>query len=308
MNTNHVLLVLVVAVGCSTDYRDSDLDLNMDAVHDLNTNKDTDGDVCIPVCDGWACGGDGCGGLCGECRDNEWCKSGRCVECVPTEWKNVRGGAMNMGADDLTESTQPVHVVTVSSFEMSRTEATVCQYKACQKEGICSTPDIPVAGSDYPVMYVTWQDVNTFCHWAGGRMCSESEWEYAARNGDKEDLYPWGDQQPSCELAVFGMDAQDLLCSNSPQAVCSRTVGTNEWGICDLGGNVSEWVQDWYHDDYTNSPDDGTAWLEPVTTVRVVRGGDFESIWSELRASHRRPAPPDSFQAGLGIRCCRNVK
>ena len=115
--------------------------------------------------------------------------------------------------------------------------------------------------------HVDWGQSYAFCAWAGGRLCSEAEWEYAARNGSAGDNYPWGDAEPSSSLTTF--------CTDSAPA-CSIPAGNNTWGVCDLAGNATEWVRDCEHVSYSGAdrPDDGKAWTYGCSFFAgVFRGG-----------------------------------
>lgn len=289
---------------------DSQADLIGDLPEILSDSSGVDADSnCIPACNGWVCGGDGCGGSCGECGADEWCDVGVCTNCQPVEWLVIRGGKFDMGAADLGGDAIPVHEVTIPTFEMARTEVTGCQLISCKTDGVCTSPTIVIGGSDYPMSNMTWFDADVFCHWAGGRLCTEAEWEYAAVNGEKLNPYPWGEQVPGCDLAVYGTSVGISECSCNSHAcpACSKDAGKNAWGVCDLAGNVDEWVQDWYHSDYSDAPEDGSAWIVPSTDARIVRGGNFTSSYVQIRASARRPLPPGSDMDTVGARCCKNI-
>jgi formylglycine-generating enzyme required for sulfatase activity len=231
--------------------------------------------------------------------------------CAAIDWVTIPGGTYQMGATDVAGGdAQPVHPVTVSGFGMSRTEVTVCQYQSCVTAGTCTAVQGSQSGDDHPVVWVDWNQSSAFCTWAGGRHCTEAEWEYAARNGSAGNLYPWGDTDPTCDGAVFGEPLDGGSCSgvSGPAPACSMPAGNNRWGICDLAGNVWEWVEDDWHDSYTGAPSDGSAWVDsPRDLRRMVRGGCFNSLPEFLRASVRAfdyDAPVFACDSH-GIRCCR---
>jgi sulfatase modifying factor 1 len=240
-------------------------------------------------------------------------------QCGAIEWVSISGGTFMMGSggDD-----GPVHQVTVPSFEMNRTEVAVVLYQECVDAGVCTEPYrcIPnstwgVAGREYhPVNCVDWFQAVDFCTWAGGRLPSEAEWEYAARGGGQDITYPWGDTSPSCTLAVMSG------CQGKTQPLCSQTAGNTAQGLCDMAGNVFEYVQDWYHGMYDCdanplanncesgglAPTDGSAWEDPIGSFRVLRGGGFGAGADGLRASNRdRSDPSDLHHSDLGFRCAR---
>ena len=142
------------------------------------------------------------------------------------EWVTVPGENFMMGLDDKAEQSGPRHRVSIKTFQISKTLVTNKQYKTCVSAGACtpahasdgtcyvptshrSIPDasldlgrLPVQfrGDDQPVVCVDWDQASAFAKWSGGRLLTEAEWEYAARNGGKEQEYPWGNDEPSCEL------------------------------------------------------------------------------------------------------------
>ena len=146
--------------------------------------------------------------------------------CLPVEWVAIPGGTFLMGATDLRSAAQPVHSVKLPSFKMARTEVTFCEYTACTEAGSCAAVPFQPAWGDgsQPVVGLKWAQSKDFCTWAGGRLCSESEWEYAARNGSAGNLYPWGDEPASCNLAVYGQGDQSCPEVTGTAAVCSKPI------------------------------------------------------------------------------------
>ena len=256
---------------------------------------------------GLGCSG-GDGGSCGKCGDGQSCNAGQCQACSGNcngEMVSIPGGTYQMGDTDLGDG--PFHGVTVPSFRMGKTEVTVAQYQSCVTAGTCTAPGsgCTQSGDDAPVVCVTWDQSKAYCNWAGSRLCSESEWEYAARNGSAGNLYPWGDTDPTCDDAVWRGNG----CSApGPAAGCSKSAGNDTWGVCDLAGNVWEWVEDDYHGDYTGAPTDGSAWVDsPRASARVARGGSFDFDAVYLRGSARNVAAhPSHVYDFLGSRCCRS--
>ena len=115
----------------------------------------------------------------------------------------VKGGTFAMGSLDGDEDERPVHDEHVAAFTIGRTEVTVAEYRKCIDSGACSaTPvkadcNVSIEGrAAHPINCVTWDQASAFCAWAGGRLPSEREWEYAARGTDNR-AYPWGLAKPS---------------------------------------------------------------------------------------------------------------
>ena len=124
---------------------------------------------------------------------------------------------------------------------------------------------------------------------------SEAEWEAAAR-GPQATLYPWGNQEPTTE-ANFNYSQRDVT------SVGSFPADISGYGAFDMGGNVREWVADWYQwDYYLSAPAQNPA--GPVAGVtKVLRGGSWNDIAAYLRSTVRKNFLPDSFDGNLGFRC-----
>jgi iron(II)-dependent oxidoreductase len=208
--------------------------------------------------------------------------------------------------------TQPVHAVTVGAFELTKTEVTVSQYAACVTAGACTAPatgnqcNWEVAGyEEHPVNCVDWDQSRAFCTWAGGRLATEAEWGHAARSGGQEIDYPWGNEMATCVYAVM-YEGGSGCGTGRTMAVCSKPAGNSAQGVCDLAGNVREWVEDDWHGAYTGAPANGSAWIDnPRGSARVVRCGSLSSDDHHLRASFRYFDDPSVQHYGLGLRCAR---
>ncbi len=260
--------------------------------------------------------------------------TGACVDgatatgAADTTWVTICGSTYSMGDPETGSEAEPVHPVTMSTFEMLRTEVTGIQYQQCRASGDCTEPVVYDPSCNWnesgyeghPVNCVSWQQAADFCTWVGGRLPSESEWEYAARSGGLSITYPWGDAQASCDQAVmYGDELAEGCGTGRTWEVCSKPAGDSDQGLCDLSGNVFEWVQDVYHgcydcalcpgvddcDSSTPAPGDGSAWEVPAGSERVMRGGSFNVGWDVLRAGHRYSNPPEDGGFYVGIRCVR---
>ena len=228
----------------------------------------------------------------------------------PVEWAVIPGGTFQMGSTEFGGSV-PVHAVTVPTFRMARSPITVGQYAACVAAGGCTEAPSYDTGLDQPVTDVTWKQARGFCDWADGRLCSEAEWEYAARNGVADDPFPWGGADPTCDKATFagGMadgPVFDCTCNGYGCPVCSKPSGNDAWGVCDLGGNVFEWVEDDSHGNYDGAPTDGSPWIDvPRGPYRVIRGNAFSV--GALPMWLRDKEIPGSVAFAFSARCCRSV-
>ena len=224
------------------------------------------------------------------------------------EWIAIPGGSYEMGSIGSAG-----HSVAVPFFELTKTEVTVGQYRTCVDAGACTAPNDKSGGEscnwglagreDHPINCVDWDQANAFARWAGGRLPTEAEWEYAARSGGQSQSYPWGNEEASCSRAI--MDDGGSGCSRgSTEPVCSKPSGNSDQGVCDLAGNVWEWTQDAWHSTYTGAPSDGTAW-EGETSDRVLRGGSWLNAASYMRASERGGSRFSVRANHLGFRLAR---
>lgn len=232
-------------------------------------------------------------------------------------WVSIPGGSFNMGSTGgrwttpegiVMSNEEPIHSVSVGAFEIGKTEVTIGQYGSCSAAGACKLLLVEdgcnAKGPDrdlLPAACVDWTQARGFCMWAGGRLCTEAEWEYAARNGSQEDDYPWGGESPKCRLAVI------KACGVSrPLAPCSKMAGVNKWGVCDLSGNLTEWVEDDWHMNYIGAPTDSRAWTRDTHLLAMTRGGAYRSPDEKhLRSANRGNSSIDYVGRSLGVRCCR---
>lgn len=205
----------------------------------------------------------------------------------------------------------PAHTVEVPDFAIMRTEVTAADYVACHEDGGCV--ELPSseqcfwadsAASDRALTCVNWFQAVAFCEWAGGRLPTESEWEFAARSRGLDREFPWGEQEPSCDYAVIDIPAGVGCGYGSANPPCTRPAGNTEQGLCDMAGNVFEWVQDRMNWDYQGAPVDGSAW-ETGLEFRVMRGGAVGSEQS-LRTRERTYHPDDFYYGGMGVRCAQS--
>ncbi len=202
------------------------------------------------------------------------------------------------------EAEAPGHAVTLDGFWLDRTEVTSSQYGICVADGACRESrlagDPAYGGSDYPVAGVPWQDAQDYCVWAGGRLPTEAEWEYAAR-GSEGYTYPWGD-----EFTCVGGNFWDKAsgCDDGfaePAPVGSFPKGISWCGALDMAGNVWEWVADVY------GPYPAEGQVNPTGSVsgreRVLRGGSWGYHQPFVRAAYRYPVPPTANYLAVGFRC-----
>jgi len=211
----------------------------------------------------------------------------------------------------------PVHLVELDPFYMDETEITNAQYLDCVDAGKCSPPQEKksstrsgyygiYAYADYPVIYVNWENASQYCQWRGARLPSEAEWEYAARGGLADKLYPWGDTPPVCKPGVLNgaMFNDKENCKNKDTERVKR-YAPNGYGLYDMAGNVWEWVADWYGVDYYRKSPQVNP-LGPESGIsRVLRGGAWDVVGIYLHAALRHTAGPATVSDKVGFRCAR---
>ncbi|GAB4577947.1 MAG: hypothetical protein Fur0022_06790 [Anaerolineales bacterium] len=250
----------------------------------------------------------------------------------------IPGGTFNMGAnpdDALAEMDErPQHPVTLNRFYLDQYEVTISQYAmflatngghapaaclglTCVKTSFEALDSHLIwnGGTIYqaepgfenhPINFVTWYGAQAYCEWVGGRLPTEAEWEYAARGTDAR-LYPWGSEPPDPTHALFNTGFEALL------PVDAFPGGASAFGIWGMAGSLWEWTADWYAEDYyANSPaanplgpEEG-AFRDP----RVLRGGGWDSLPEDLRATARQAAEPlngGPFGANVGFRCAMDA-
>jgi len=156
--------------------------------------------------------------------------------------------------------------------------------------------------SPWPALYVTWEEAHVFCLNQGKRLLSEAEWEKAAR-GTTGKIFPWGNQDPSQEIAVFGAyHVHEIpLVAN----VDSYPEGKSEWGVYHLAGNIAEWVNDWLGPDYFPIMPERDPPGPKMGRYKSVRGGSWKSLPVMLRAATRGGAFPEERSANIGFRCAK---
>jgi formylglycine-generating enzyme required for sulfatase activity len=202
--------------------------------------------------------------------------------------------------------------VTVGGFWVDRTEVTNDEYRSCVEAGACTPPrrteyyDDPRFGST-PVVHVDWFQARAYAVWAGKRLLSETEWEAAARSG-AETAFPWGASWVLGSANAMGVYREDVWSGPAPVA----SFEPNRWGIYDLVGNASEWVEDVYRDNLEGVPLDGRPRYQETGPAgerrRVVRNAGHDDPPPKHRVSRRRGRRPDVVNRSIGFRCAADEK
>lgn len=226
----------------------------------------------------------------------------RMVELRATEFQ------MGSGPGSPHFEERPRHRVQLKAFAIAAREVSFAEYdRFAEATGRPLPDDMGWGRGDLPVMQVSWEDARAYAEWLSAqtgrryRLPTEAEWEYAARGG-KDTRYWWGN-----DLVPGQANCHD--CGSDWDGSRTAPVGSfaaNPFGLHDMHGNVQEWVQDCYQDNYQAAPGDGRAVETAGCARRVVRGGGYASVADSLRSTARGQLAPDSRLDHVGFRVARD--
>ena len=229
----------------------------------------------------------------------------------------VPAGSFTMGSpvtekDHYVDEGPEHRVVFANLIAVSKFPVTFADWDACVSAGGCPqegrADDVGWGRGTRPVIFVSWDDAQGYVTWLSRmtgkpyRLLSEAEWEYAARAGSMTAFF-WGEEIGKNNANCNGCGGQWDNQQTSPVG----SFRPNAFGLYDTAGNVWQWVQDCYHDDYSGAPADGSAWTSGDCSFRVVRGGSWSSNPQDLRSANRGRDPTDSRDNDVGFRVGRTL-
>jgi serine/threonine-protein kinase len=221
----------------------------------------------------------------------------------------IPAGVFQMGRNDSLPTEEPAHEVTIKAFSMDKNEVTNAEYARFVRDANYPPPQqwgsvtAPVGQELLPVSNVSYDDAVAFAEWRSKRdgvtyrLPTEEEWEYSARNGDKENLYPWGNTWSP------GRAATQEAGVGKEQPVGTYPQGGNRWGVQDLIGNVWEWTSSkasLYPGSPLKLPDVQKGWI-------VARGGSYSSQANKVSATMRDWFAPNYKNPVLGFRLVKSA-
>jgi formylglycine-generating enzyme required for sulfatase activity len=239
-----------------------------------------------------------------------------CPDCP--EMVKIPAGKFMMGSvlGEGKSDEYPQHQVSIREFAVARFEVSFKDWEDCLKDGVCDDGKMTVSWrkeENQPLNSASWVDAQNYVKWLSRktgkqyRLLTEAEWEYVARAGTTTQ-YWWGNStQPN---GIANCDGCGSTQDNRQTAIVS-SFKANPFGLYNITGNVFEWVEDCYHENYNNAPATGTAWscdnLESYAVKRVLRGGAWSSPIEQVRSASRKKAYPVTQLNDYGVRVARSL-
>ena len=230
----------------------------------------------------------------------------------------IKGGNFLMGSSDGDFDEEPVHRVHLLPLQLSRYEVTYLQFQEFIKENpywIKGKPgmnevdldylkdwngtDYPKGKDNFPVVYVSWHAASAYAYWAGRRLPTEAEWEYAARGGLKGMPYPWG---KSLEFWIANVKTKGFI--NIPKPVGNYSM--NGFGVFDMAGNIKEWTSDGYS--LYSMSEQKYPRMTTNRRYKVIRGGSWKTFDRDARVSKRWRERPNYCGPDIGFRVAADIQ
>lgn len=240
------------------------------------------------------------------------------------EMVTIPAGSFIMGSKEGQENENPIHEVSLSSFEISKHEVTNHQFRtfvkatkykttAEEENSAQSWNSYAILGrARYPVVYITYKDALAYCNWLSTttkqtyRLPTEAEWEYSARGGTKDQPYPWG-KNIEVSNANYAYD-DSRKAYGEPILDYLKPVGSysaNGFGLYDVIGNVAEWCFDGFKTDYYKESPKENPICPDQGSARVVRGGGWMNTTAFFSVSFRKNHPGAYKSSSVGFRVVR---
>jgi serine/threonine-protein kinase len=228
---------------------------------------------------------------------------------VPDGMTLIPAGYFHLGSSLGEANEAPEHPVLLNAFYIDLYEVTNAQYRACVEAGGCAAARVrdsfthrnyrdDAAYDNFPAIGVTWDQATAYCGWAGKRLPTEAEWEFAA-SGPEDRVWPWGN---TFDANLSAASANDV------QPVGSYPGGVSPFGVFDMAGNVTEWVADTYDRNYYANSPASNPFNEAGGNTRVFRGGSFDNANGAFFTTSRRFPNDRSFSdVDVGFRCAQDA-
>jgi formylglycine-generating enzyme required for sulfatase activity len=219
-------------------------------------------------------------------------------------WRDIPSGSSWMGCvptDRGCDAAEKPRVQThfAKPFQMMDREVSAGDFQAFAAQTSKDAPRQPewYADDTHPVVNVTWDEAQAYCAWAGGRLPTEAEWEYAARGGLEDRLFPWGDEFTGQAVAIHNLPGRKY---NFTAPVAS--FAPNGYGLHDMAGNVWEWTSSEYRPTHATEPEPAGRW-----DLRTIKGGGWNNVIRRLRNSQRAALSRSGrHNLYVGFRCVRS--
>ncbi len=228
-------------------------------------------------------------------------------EPIQEEMVPIPTGPFLRGTGDGGFDEKPVRTIVLDGFLIDRYEVTNHQYAQFVSASGHRKAGPPsryaknmgkMRGVNQPVVYVSWDDAQAYCRWKGKRLPTEAEWEKAMRGADGH-LWPWGnDERPGGANWARVQDGAEVS-----SRVGSFRVDMSPYGVMDGAGNVMEWVEDWYAENYYRDSPEHNPPSPDHGVFRVLRGGSYTTTGADIRITSRSKMVPDFRDETIGFRC-----